>query len=271
MRGVLSTLRLVPKDRNWSPRPTFDLLDRLLGWLRAAGDYREKVERLAAWRDYLHALPEDGAVAVLAAVIAFAEWFEEASLEAPGAYTVNVERFLEGALPSYSWREDVIFTARPRFDYHLIVPSAGRPPLRRTSPRSAPSSGPPGLTSPPPTSAAPSTPRRSTSAGPATTTSTGGEGPTPSRCTTSWRQGNRRTPSPHRSSESSIQKAARPAGPSAERSSGRMPASACRILPSPCRRRPRRSRLPNDSSAGILGITERSWGGGGGLLILCPR
>lgn len=104
MRGVLSTLRLVPKDRNWSPRPTFDLLDRLLGWLRAAGDYREKVERLAAWRDYLHALPEDGAVAVLAAVIAFAEWFEEASLEAPGAYTVNVERFLEEEHPSYSWR-----------------------------------------------------------------------------------------------------------------------------------------------------------------------
>lgn len=95
MRGVLSTLRLVPKDRNWSPRPTFDLLDRLLGWLRAAGDYREKVERLAAWRDYLHALPEDGAVAVLAATIAFAEWFEEASLEALGAYTAHVERFLE--------------------------------------------------------------------------------------------------------------------------------------------------------------------------------
>ena len=84
LRGILSTIYLVPQDRDWHPRPTLDHLDRLLGWLEAAGDYREEVERLSAWRDFLHTLPEDEAVAVLAAALAFAEWFEEASLAALG-------------------------------------------------------------------------------------------------------------------------------------------------------------------------------------------
>ncbi len=124
IRGILSTLYLVPKDRDWTPRPTLDHLDRLLGWLEAAGDYREEAERLSAWRDYLHTLPGDGAVAVLGAAIAFAEWFEGASLEALGGYTANVERFLEEKLPSYTWREDVVFAARPRVEYHLNMVGA---------------------------------------------------------------------------------------------------------------------------------------------------
>jgi hypothetical protein len=124
LRGILSTLYLVPTARDWHPRPTLDHLDRLLGWLRAAGDYPEEVERLAAWRDFLLTLAEDEAVVFLAAALAFAEWFEEASLAALGTYTAGVDRFLEEEHPSYSWREDVIFAARPRAEYHLNMVGA---------------------------------------------------------------------------------------------------------------------------------------------------
>jgi hypothetical protein len=124
LRGILSTVYLVPKDRDWHPRPTLDHLERLLGWLEAAGDYREEVERLSAWRDYLRALSDDEAVAVLAAALAFAEWFEEASITALGPYTAGVERFLAEDHPSYAWREDVVFAARPRVEYHLNMVGA---------------------------------------------------------------------------------------------------------------------------------------------------
>lgn len=124
LRGVLSTLYLAPADRDWHPRPTLDHLDRLLGWLGAAGDYPEELGRLGAWRDFLRTRPENEAVAVLAAAIAFAEWFEEASVAALGVYTAGVDRFLEEEHPSYSWREDVIFAARPRVEYHLNMVGA---------------------------------------------------------------------------------------------------------------------------------------------------
>ncbi|MEN6341481.1 MAG: DUF116 domain-containing protein [Methanospirillum sp.] len=124
LRGILSTIYLVPKGRDWHPLPTLDHLDRLLGWLRAAGDYREEVERLSAWRDYLHSLSEDEAVAVLAAAIVFAEWFEAASIAALGVYTAGVDRFLAEEHPSYAWREDVVFAARPRVEYHLNMVGA---------------------------------------------------------------------------------------------------------------------------------------------------
>jgi hypothetical protein len=124
LRGILATLWIAPEVRDWYPDASLDHLDRLLGWLRAAGDYREEVERLTAWRDYLHTLSEDEAVAVLGAAIAYAEWFEEASLAALGPYTAGVDRFLAEEHPSYAWREDVLFAARPRVEYHLNMVGA---------------------------------------------------------------------------------------------------------------------------------------------------
>ncbi|MBN1563664.1 MAG: DUF116 domain-containing protein [Anaerolineae bacterium] len=55
----------------------------------------------------------------LAAVIAFADWFETHSLDTLGAYTAHVETFLAEKHPAYRWRENRIFTGRQRVEYHL--------------------------------------------------------------------------------------------------------------------------------------------------------
>lgn len=120
LRGVLATLFLVPNGRPAQPpKPTLGHLDRLLGWLAAAGDFGQEVKRLRAWRDFLAGLPDQAAADALAAAIAFAAWFEARSGATLGRYTPHVERFLSETHPSYRWREDRIFCGRRRVEYHM--------------------------------------------------------------------------------------------------------------------------------------------------------
>lgn len=56
--------------------------------------------------------------------IAFATWFEPESLKALGQYTPNVDKFLKESQPGHRWKEDVIFSARRRVEYHLNMVGA---------------------------------------------------------------------------------------------------------------------------------------------------
>jgi len=126
LRGVLGTLFLSPESR--VPADTASLtiehLDTFLGWLSATGEYTEQVKRLARWRDFMAGLPPEQAAQHLAAVIAFADWFDGSSQATLGKYTPNVERFLEQTRASYRWREDAVFCARKRIEYHLNMVGA---------------------------------------------------------------------------------------------------------------------------------------------------
>jgi uncharacterized protein len=126
LRGVLGTLflssdRRVPTD---AASLTVEHLDTLLGWLSATGEYTEQVKRLARWRDFLAGQPPEQAAHHLAAVIAFADWFDGSSQATLGKYTPNVERFLDQTRASYRWREDAVFCARKRIEYHLNMVGA---------------------------------------------------------------------------------------------------------------------------------------------------
>lgn len=57
LRGILATLWIVPQGRDWHPDASLDHLDRLLGWLSAAGDYREEVANLEAWCGFFATIP----------------------------------------------------------------------------------------------------------------------------------------------------------------------------------------------------------------------
>jgi hypothetical protein len=94
-------------------------LERLLGWLEATGNYGEAVTRLLAWQEYWRNQPPAAFPADLAAVLALADWFTAASLEALGIYTANVERFLAESHPAYRGRYDAHFCGRRRVEYHL--------------------------------------------------------------------------------------------------------------------------------------------------------
>jgi uncharacterized protein len=123
-RGIMATLFLSPVDREWSPRPTREHLDKLLNWMAATGDYVQETRRLRQWRDYWDTLSPGEVAADISAAIGFAAWFEESSLAALGKYTPNVERFLKEKQPGHRWKEDVIFSARRRVEYHLNMVGA---------------------------------------------------------------------------------------------------------------------------------------------------
>jgi hypothetical protein len=121
LRGVLASLILFPSDnsRGEFPTPTLANLDLTLGWLAAAGDFKEEVNRLDGWRDFLANQSDVEVAEILNTSIGLASWFEETSLDKIGHYTTNVDQFLETALPRYRWREDRIFAGRQRVEYHL--------------------------------------------------------------------------------------------------------------------------------------------------------
>jgi hypothetical protein len=121
IRGVLAGLLLFsPNHSKAESLPlTMDNLDFTLDWLDAAGDFREEVKRLHGWRDFLASQLAADTARILNTSLELAAWFEETSLDRLGHYTMNVESFLETALPRYRWREDRVFVSRQRVEYHL--------------------------------------------------------------------------------------------------------------------------------------------------------
>ena len=101
---------------------TLDSLAALVDWLEAAGDFREEGNRIWDWQEFLSTRTDPDAD--LEQITKFAEWFAQASLEALGQYTPNVERFLAENHPRYRGREDYVFTGRRRVEYHLYMVGA---------------------------------------------------------------------------------------------------------------------------------------------------
>ncbi len=124
LRGLLATAFLSPLNRPWFPRPTPDHLEKLLDWMAATGDYQQEVRRLQAWQDFWSGCDRKATCDDIGEAIAFAGWFEEASVAALGKYTPNVEKFLKEKQPGHRWKEDVIFSARHRVEYHLNMVGA---------------------------------------------------------------------------------------------------------------------------------------------------
>jgi len=123
-RGVLATLFLSPLGRHSYPQPTFGHLNKLLNWMAATGEFQQEVMRLRAWRDLWSCCAPETTCDDITQAIAFAEWFEQASLTALGEYTPNVDKFLKESQPSRRWKEDVIFTSRRRVEYHVNMVGA---------------------------------------------------------------------------------------------------------------------------------------------------
>ncbi len=124
LRGVLATIFLSPADRDWHPKATLEHLDLLLRWMDATGDYVQEEKRMRGWRDYWAGQSAKAVAADIDVAIGFAAWFEGSSLKALGRYTPNVEKFLSEKQRDHRWKEDVIFSARRRVEYHLNMVGA---------------------------------------------------------------------------------------------------------------------------------------------------
>ncbi|HEY3366097.1 MAG TPA: DUF116 domain-containing protein [Symbiobacteriaceae bacterium] len=124
LRGILATLFLEPEDDPMAACFCIDYLDKLLQWLEATGEFRQEVNHLRPWRDYLATLSPAETADHLVTAVAFAIWFDNRSEAALGQYTQGVERFLNEGYPCHRWQEDVIFTGRKRVEYHLNMVGA---------------------------------------------------------------------------------------------------------------------------------------------------
>ena len=124
MRGILATVFLTPVDREWSPEASLKHLDKLIRWMEATGDHVQEVKRLHNWREYWATMQAEQVAEDIDAAIAFAKWFEKSSLKALGHYTPNVDQFLQQKQQEHRWKEDVVFSARRRVEYHLNMVGA---------------------------------------------------------------------------------------------------------------------------------------------------
>ena len=120
-RGVLTTLVMARNGHNnaYLLALTPEGLHRLLDWLDVAPDFTQEMKRLRAWGSYFAVQPANEVSHHMAAVLAFADWFETRSLTVLGDYTSHVEDFLRDKLPEYRWRENRIFCGRQRVEYHM--------------------------------------------------------------------------------------------------------------------------------------------------------
>jgi hypothetical protein len=99
-------------------------LPRLLGWLRASGEFTQEAQRLRNWQAYLRTLPDNAAENCLRIAAEYFSWFENASACALGPYTKGVPPFLAGEYARRGIREDQLFCGRGMVEYHLGLVAA---------------------------------------------------------------------------------------------------------------------------------------------------
>lgn len=91
-------------------------LDGLLAWLRATGE-DTPAGRLEEWRDYFQS--RNSVAESVSRCLCLAGDFTEASLEALGGFTPEVESFLKNEASHSLWRYDSVLLNRTRLEYHL--------------------------------------------------------------------------------------------------------------------------------------------------------
>jgi hypothetical protein len=104
------------------PDPTTDDFTLLLAWLLASGEYDDEFVRLEGWQEFFATVP--AADSLLRSLVRFAEGFESASVAALGAFTAQVDGFVQRVLPLRGPREDTVQCSRRRVEYHFNMVGA---------------------------------------------------------------------------------------------------------------------------------------------------
>ncbi len=124
-RGILLTIFLFPRTgKNKAEIPTLEQIDHVCKWFEATGEFREQALRFIRWRAYWGTKQPDELYKIFHQIETFTDWFNEASLNALGKYTMKVESFLENEKNRYRWREDRVSCTRSRLEYHLNMVGA---------------------------------------------------------------------------------------------------------------------------------------------------
>lgn len=126
IRGMLMTLFLVLKDQDNGYLHELDLnsINKLLGYLKATGDFSQEVKRLEIWNRFLEIKTSEEVSKYLLNAISFAEWFECESKINLGKYTSNIDEFLKEKSHEHLFKEDLIFCSRKEVECHMNMVGA---------------------------------------------------------------------------------------------------------------------------------------------------
>ncbi|OKP91584.1 hypothetical protein A3844_00165 [Paenibacillus helianthi] len=123
LKGIAGT-SVLARRRHVDERIQLHSFAKLLGWLRASGEFEQESRRLKVWLDFLRGLPEKESEGILQRAVRKAVWFERRSLECLGRYTSNVDTYIENNRQRLRWQENRIFCSRNRVEYHLNMVGA---------------------------------------------------------------------------------------------------------------------------------------------------
>jgi uncharacterized protein len=124
VRGVLSTLFLYDKNPHKASDKDFKIINKLIDWLEATGEFREEVKRYRIFADYINSIGGEARKNLLTEIKRIIWFFDEERVKILAKYTQNVNTFLEQEHSFYKWREDYIFCGRKESEYHLSMVGA---------------------------------------------------------------------------------------------------------------------------------------------------
>ena len=96
----------------------------LIAWMQSTGEFEQEARRLDNWKAFLSEFPRMQAERCIAVSVSLFDWFTDEAHGALGKYTRGVIPFLETAHTRRFWREDRLFCARERVEYHLGMVAA---------------------------------------------------------------------------------------------------------------------------------------------------
>ncbi len=120
IRGILSTIFLFKtlSYQHTISNPSLFNFILLIDWLEASGEFKQEVKRLKIWENFYSSLYTIQVNNTLTEAIKFANWFEAKAEIEIGIYTPKVEEYLHKKIEKHLFKEDIIFCARGRNEYH---------------------------------------------------------------------------------------------------------------------------------------------------------
>jgi hypothetical protein len=103
---------------------SLDALPRVIGWMRATGEFEQESRRMENWLSYLHKLPQSEAEVWIGISLSLFDWFTNEAEAVLGKFTRGVAPFLKKTHSTRFHREDQIFCGREPVEYHLGMVAA---------------------------------------------------------------------------------------------------------------------------------------------------
>ncbi|QWU13807.1 hypothetical protein SAMN04487895_10138 [Paenibacillus sophorae] len=123
LKGIAGTTVLA-RSRKLEGAIDLKRFGRLIGWLRASGEFEQESKRLAVWLDFLNSKPPSKSENMLLRAERLGFWFEQRSKVRLGCYTSGVDAYIENNRQRLKWKENRIFCSRERVEYHLNMVGA---------------------------------------------------------------------------------------------------------------------------------------------------